>query len=99
MVLGLFGEVELGDRLEERSVEGEGVFEVSDEILDEIFSVFYLLAIESLQGTVDSNPFALTDAPGLHVLLQLLEIQLLPLGKGHMEELVFLRGCDWVVGL
>lgn len=99
VILGLFGEVELGDRFEERSVEGEGVFEVSDEILDEIFSVFYLLAIESLQGTVNPDSFALADPPGLHVLLQLLEIQLLALGKGHMEELVFLRGRGGMLGL
>ena len=48
MVLGFFSEIELGDRFEERAVKGQRVFEVSDEIFNEIFSVLYLLSIERL---------------------------------------------------
>jgi hypothetical protein len=91
VVLGLLGEVELGNGLEEGTIEGERVLEVTDEVLDEVLRVLDLLAVEGLQRTVDADPLTLADPPRLHILLQLLQVQLLPLREGHVEQLLLHR--------
>jgi hypothetical protein len=91
VLLGLLGEVELGDRLEEGAVERQRVLEVADEVLDEVLGVFDLLPVEGLKSAVDAYSLALADTPRLHVLLQLLEVELLPFREGDVEQLLLLR--------
>lgn len=90
VLLGLLGEVELGDGLVEGAVEGEGVLEVLDEVLDEAFGVLDLLPVERLEGQQDAGALLLADPSSLHVLFELVEVELLAFGEGDVEELRFL---------
>lgn len=70
MFFWLFGEVKFADSFKKGSVEGESVFKISNEVLDEVFSVLNFLSVQVLEESIDAHSFSLTNTSGLNVLFE-----------------------------